>query len=672
MATGLGGAGGGAGPYGARRARAAGRSAGRPVGRLTRRVSRRLSAWLLEDTASRRAEPKPPQGGHPWWRVMCLTGVDYFSTLGYQPGIAFLAAGALSPLATVVLVAVTLLGALPVYRRVAEESPHGQGSIALLQRYLPRWRGKLLVLVLLGFLATDFIITITLSSADATAHIIENPLVPEILRGHRIGVTLLLVSLLGAVFLRGFGEAIGIAVGLVGTYLALNLVVLVVAFQALLGEPRLVLSWKSVLAAQYPSTPVMVATALLVFPRLALGLSGFETGVAVMPLVKGLPDDDPERPEGRIHNTRHLLVTAASIMSVLLIASSLTTTLLIPAREFQPGGRANGRALAYLAHEYLGPAFGTAYDLSTITILWFAGASAMAGLLTVVPRYLPRYGMAPHWALARRPLVLVFTAVAFAITIIFRADVDAQGGAYATGVLVVILSAALAVTLSAHRRGDRRAAVTFGAITLLLVYTTAANILERPEGIKIASFFIGSIIVTSFASRATRSFELRVDEVILEPAARSFVEEAARSGQLLLVASNPAPRDHLSLREKERRARELHNLPRDVPVLLLEVTVTDASEFSSTLTVGGVERDGCRVLTVQSPSIANAIAALLLYLRDHTGRMPQIFFHWAEGNPVVAMLRYLVLGEGDVPPTTREILRKAEPHPERRPRIHIG
>ena len=610
---------------------------------------------------------------HSWWQVMCLTGVDYFSTLGYQPGIAFIAAGALSPIATIVLVLLTLFGALPIYNRVAAESPHGEGSISMLEALLPRWKGKFFVLVLLGFVATDFIITITLSAADATEHIVHNPFIPHWL-DHPIIVTLLLVALLGAVFLKGFKEAIGLAVFLVASYLLLNVIILLVGVYHVWQHPETIPAWQDAMMA-HPKVgghPVWILlVALMLFPKLALGLSGFETGVAVMPLVAGDANDTPRQPIGRIHNTRKLLLSAALIMSVLLIASSFITVLLIPPHEFQEGGLAYGRALSYLSHTYLGDVFGTVYDLSTIAILWFAGASAMAGLLNIVPRYLPRYGMAPNWARASRPLVLVYTIIAFAVTIIFKADVNAQGGAYATGVLVLMSSAALAVTLSVWKQGWLKLA--FALITLVFIYTTVVNIHERPEGIKIASFFIGAIILASLISRTMRSTELRVDKVILDDTAKQFIDQSACAGRTIRVVANRREIGDINeYRFKEKEKREANHIPQEDPIIFLEIKISDASEFSGVMRVRGVKIGDYFVLRTKSPAVPNAIAALLLNLRDEHNAKPHAYFGWTEGNPLTYALKFIMLGEGDTAPVTHEILRQAEPDPAQRPSIHVG
>jgi antibiotic biosynthesis monooxygenase (ABM) superfamily enzyme len=627
-----------------------------------------LQAWLLQDL---RDAPSTHQKPHKaaWWKVMCLTGVDYFSTLGYQPALAFAAAGLLSPVATFVLVLLTLFGALPVYREIARLSPRGEGSISLLQELLTRWKGKALVLCLLGFAATDYVITITLSAADATAHILENPLVPHWIE-HPVGVTLLLLAALGAIFLRGFREAIGLAVLLVIVYIALNVVVIGWGLWHIAGHPELLPAWKNALVVQHGSWTTMMAVSLLLFPKLALGLSGFETGVAVMPLVAGDEGDTEADPKGRIRGAHKLLLAAALIMSVLLMGSSLTSALLIPAELFAAGGAANGRALAYLAHQHFGEAFGTLYDVSTISILWFAGASAMAGLLNLVPRYLPRYGMAPEWAKAMRPLVLVFIAITFLVTIIFDASVEAQGGAYATGVLVLMSSAALAVTLSAHRSG--RVWQPYLLITLIFGYTTIQNIHERPEGIRIATFFIVTIVVTSLISRVLRSTELRITGIDADGAATEFIDQAATSGQVRVLANRPGVGDVPEYAAKLRQARDTHQLKPWEPVLFLEVATTDASDFSNVLAVRGVEIGPFRVLRCHSPAVPNAIAGLLLHIRDRTGKVPHAYFGWTEGNPIIYLLKFLAFGEGDTAPVSREVLRQAESDPERRPRIHLG
>jgi hypothetical protein len=649
--------------------------------------------WLLQGQVQEAAgpyeRPTAQEQQHPWWQVMCLTGLDYFSTLGYQPGIAALAAGALAPMATLVLVLLTLFALLPMYYRVADASPRGEGSIAMLEKLLPQWAGKLFVLCLLGFVATAFIITITLSAADATAHIVENPFFPRAFSHHTVGITLLLVGILGAVFLKGLKEAVGIAVMLVFVYLVLNAAVMFVAFQHIGRHPEMVAAWKHALytAPGVHGSPLrMVAVALLLFPRLALGLSGFETGVAVMPLVKGGPDDTPSHPRGRIRNTRKLLTTAALIMSVYLMASSFATIVLIPPAEFAPGGGANGRALAYLAHQLMGTAFGTVYDISTIFILWFAGASAMAGLLNIVPRYLPRYGMAPDWTRAVRPLVIVFSVIAFAVTIIFQASVDKQGGAYATGVLVLMSSGAIAVALLVRKSGSRALIAAFWAIAAVFIYTTVVNVSERPEGIKIASFFIGAIIVTSLISRVYRSTELRTERVELSEVARKFVREATVAGEIHVIANRRQKGNDLEYRYKEQEQREENNIPPEVPVLFLEVDIMDASEFADVVNVRGVEirdsgqrgrlpgREGriYRILRAESSAVPNAIAAFLLHLRDTQHAMPHAYFAWSEGNPVKYLISYVLFGQGDTAPVTHEVLRRAEPDPAKRPAIHIG
>ncbi len=646
-------------------------------------ISKQIGRWLVNDEHPTNAGPHQT---HSWWQVMCLTGVDYFSTLGYQPGIAALAAGALSPIATFILILLTLFGALPIYRRVATLSPHGEGSISILAQLLSWWQGKLFVLCLLGFVATDFIITITLSAADAAAHVVENSYVHHFIKEQNLDpkslalwITLLLITLLSGVFLKGFKEAIGIAVVLVFIYLGLNLITISTGFYHLLQEPEDWGQWQARLFMGENNVPRdifgVVGISALLFPKLALGLSGFETGVAVMPLVAGYQNETEDNPLGRIKNTYKLLTIAALIMSFFLMTSSLVTTLLIPAAEFAKGGKAYGRALAYLSQIYLGNAYGTIYDLSTIAILWFAGASAMAGLLNIVPRYLPRYGMAPAWARASRPLVLVFTAVAFIVTIIFNADVDAQGGAYATGVLVLMSSAAFAVTLSIWNSRTRSMpkVLMFGAITLVFFYTTVVNVIERPDGVKIAGMFIGAVVITSLVSRVMRSTELRVEKIDMDEAAMHFIhEERDRTSRIIANRRNNG--DEAEYYEKEREVREDNHIPAGDPVIFLEIVVSDASQFVESITVEGVQVGNYRILRARGAAVPNTIAAILLKIRDQSdnNKYPHAYFGWVEGNPIQYLMRFLLFGEGDTAVVTREVIRRAEPDAERRPGIHVG
>src|SRR3982751_4231801 len=187
-------------------------------------------------------------------------------------------------------------------------APHGQGSVAMLENLLPFWRGKAFVLVLLGFVATSWIITITLSSADATVHMLENPYLPGFLHGHAVPITVALLLILGFVFLLGFSEA-----------------VVVVGFGDIIQNPQLVTSWTQALTAHGTSVLDILGPAVIAFPLLVLGLSGFETGVSMMPLVAAKGGTPEEQLASRVRNTRKMLTAAALIMSVYLITTSIIT-----------------------------------------------------------------------------------------------------------------------------------------------------------------------------------------------------------------------------------------------------------------------------------------------------------------------------------------------------------
>lgn len=673
---------------------------------------------------------------------MCLTGVDYFSTLGYQPSIAVEAAGVLAPIATIILVLVTLFGALPVYIYVAKHSPHGQGSIGMLEKLVSGWWGKTFVLVLLGFAATDYVITKTLSTADAAEHIVSNPnfysiakppdnlneeekqTFEEASKNRRekwqIGLTIGLLVALGAMFLRGFKEVIGVAVVIVGVYILLSAIIIGAGIVYLLNHPEYLATWWDHIQmgqwhlhhAPWKTTELagIIAIAALLFPKLALGLSGFETGVAVMGHVKGDDNDTPDAPKGRVRNTRKLLVTAALIMSVGLIGSSFVVATLIPPGELvyasadgtfkknpQTGlemteaeaklmldkPAAKDRALAYIAHAegktgkicpLFGNVFGTIYDISTVIILWFAGASAMAGLLNLVPQYLPRYGMAPEWTRASRWLVILFTGINIVVTLLFRANVDDQGGAYATGVLVLITSACIATVIGKYRQAQGpwwwRISIPYSLVMLVFCYTTIANVIEKPSGIKIAFFFIISIVLTSLLSRVFRARELRFIGFTFTDDQSKFLWESIRASEWpILVPHRPGRR---SLAEKESIIRREHRLPDNMPILFIEVDLHDASDFYQKPNLQVLSEEGRYMLKItRAASIAHTLAAVVLELAK-VGKPPEIHFGWTEESPVAGMIGFLLFGEGNVPWMVHELIGKAELDPAKRPVVMIG
>jgi hypothetical protein len=619
-----------------------------------------LQKWLFA-TEGPHGHGKPA----PWYATLWLTGVDYFSSLGYAPALAVMAAGYVAPIATVLLVLVTFLAAVPVYSMVAKHSPHGEGSISMIERLTVGWGrlgwiGKVLVLTLIGFAMTDFVITITLSTADATHHILHNPLLGAVVPERPVVVTIFLILGLCAIFLAGFHEAIAVSV-LVGVpYILMSAVIVGRGIYELTLHPERVSAWwaqvsqldvahlQHTVAAlndgkgeiwiggyQGGGAAALVLVSLAVFPKLALGMSGFETGVSVMGHVKA-PDD-----AGRVHNTRWMLLTAAIIMCTLLLGANFVSTVLIDQAEFMSGGHANGRALAYLAHHYLGDVFGSVYDLSTVLVLWFAGASAVAGLLSILPRYLPRFGMSPDWLGYRRPLVLTITAVCVLVTILFRANVEAQGAAYATGVLVLMASGAFAVLLAER---SPRLKIFFGLILAVFLYTLVVNVAERPEGIKIAGIFIAAVVLSSIWNRWHRASELRIQGVTFVDAESETQWKRLQTMRDLVLIPLRSP----TLQARQAcEARRIHHQgePSSTFVFLHVELIADTSQFQSPIRIQ-VRQDGddWTVEVYNAVAVANAIAyvALELSVRE------VVIGLLDNGTPMTNALMYLVFGTGEI------------------------
>lgn len=695
-----------------------------------------------------------PKRGYYWLWVTCLLGVDYFSTLAYHPSMTYQFAGRLGPLATVVVILVTLLGALPVYWYVASRSPRGEGSIALLERLVHGWRGKSLILILLGFAATDFIMVKSISLADAAVHVLGNEYAPwqntlEFLaeRAKASGTQLvgsavtgffnkqLMVTLLLGVLGFGFWfllrngfnrNVLVLAVPLIAVYLLLNAVIIGSGLRYLANHSEVLTDWfDRIVQGDWgpqvrhetllsPGTGLLadwgliVLFSLLLFPRLSLGLSGFELSLILMPHIEGSPLDHPDQPLHRIRNTRKVLLTAALLMSVFLLGSVLVTNLLIPERELTmaaqnasksvppdalalpaPEGKASNRALAYLAHggrlstgeDNLGPlfgeVFGTVYDITTILILTLAGTSIMTALGVLLPQFLVRFGMTTLGRAHRWGLVLMLLGlVNLAVTLYFRASVTDQRGAYATAVLVLFTTASSVTALDQGRQRERAGRRMpwllnyFTWVAVLFLASTVAVIVRGPSGLLIGGAFIVVLFLTSVLSRALRVNELRTLGFKFKDEHSKFLWDSLRLADFpVLVPHRPGrnPRDL-----KEKQIREHHQLNPDAEVVFLEMAIGDASDFTQDPQIEVFQEGMCFVIRAsRCVSVAHAIAAIALEMSRHN-KPPGLHFGWPDMDLMSASWSYLAFGEGNVPWRVRELIQLAEPDPAKRPRVIIG
>ena len=382
-----------------------------------------------------------------------------------------------------------------------------------------------------------------------------------------------------------------------------------------------------------------------------------------------LPASGP--PPGRIRATRHLLTTAALIMSFFLVSSSFVTTLLIPEEAWREGGEASGRALAWLAHHWFGDGFGTVYDISTILILWFAGASAMAAMLNLIPRYLPRFGMAPDWVRFSRPLILLLFAIDVVVTLVFDSDVEAQGGAYATGVLALIFSAAVAVTLATWKEARQahvfpRLGFFFAVVAGVFLYTLLDNVHTRPDGIIISSIFIAAILILGGISRYRRATEFRVERLAFHDGASAQLFEEMRRERTNMVTVK-----HTESTFEHYRARIRRHYHVDGHFCFVHVELAaDRSQFDTpcVLKMGRIG-DDYRITITNAPAVANVVAYISELVHPRA-----VFLGLTDANPMTQALRFLLWGEGETGILVYHILLKhweTTPEEDLRPKIFL-
>jgi hypothetical protein len=664
-----------------------------------------------------------------WLWVLCLLGLDYFSTLAYQPSITFHETGDLGPLATAVVVLVTLFGALPVYCYLAGRSPGGQGSLGVVEHLIHGWRGKTLVLILLGFAATDFTMLKSLSLADASVHVLNGhvqerrasahqfagwlqgcaadycgPAVKPYINEQLVGTIVLgIVSFVFWFVLRkGFNRNVMfLAVPLVALYLALTGMLIAGGGWILWEHPEIVTDWLNRVQhgnAHFPGVNhdfegwgTVALLSLLALPNLALGLSGFELSMILMPQVQGKPGEQP--PATRIWNTRKVLIAAAAIMAVYLLGSVLVTTLLIPPAQFSDPGFANNRALAYLAHggqlscvqeetllPICGTIFGTLYDIVTVLILCLAGTSVITALAVLLPMFLLRFGMEFRWSNKWGVLLMLFAGINMFVTFLFKADVEDQRGAYATGVLVLIACASVVTVVEKkrgydHQTGFWRFVAAFGVgiyslIAIIFVATMLAVAVRSWSGMGISLCFILAILGMSICSRAWRADELRTIGFDFKDDQSKFLWDSLRLADFpILVPVRPGKHTH---DEKEECIRTQHQLAPDADIVLLEICIDDPSDFFQRLLIE-VQQDGNRyvIRVTNGVSTPHAIAAIALEMSRYS-KPPGVHFGWPEMDMLTASWSYLAFGEGNIPWKVRELIQRAERDPAKRPRVIVG